>query len=112
MSDDQDGCEWVFLLVPAYPGCPGPKAVKRLCVCVVGVSDLRCGAHCQATESTKDRVTKRMKFYGAAYNYDTLQPSSDDTVDESTATVSLCSLCSLAVSTACCSLVPCALSEA
>jgi len=24
---------WVFLLVPAYPGCPGPKAVKRLCVC-------------------------------------------------------------------------------
>jgi len=24
----------VFLLVPAYPGCPGPKAVKRLCVCV------------------------------------------------------------------------------
>ena len=26
------GC--VFLLVPAYPGCPGPKAVKRLCVCM------------------------------------------------------------------------------
>jgi len=26
--------EWVFLLVPAYSGCPGPKAVKRLCVCV------------------------------------------------------------------------------
>ena len=25
---------WVFLLVPAYPGCPGPKAVKQLCVCV------------------------------------------------------------------------------
>ena len=22
----------MFLLVPAYPGCPGPKAVKRLCV--------------------------------------------------------------------------------
>jgi len=33
MSDDQDGCEWVFLLVPAYPDCPGPKAVKRLCAC-------------------------------------------------------------------------------
>ena len=35
MSDDQDGCEWVnvFLLVPAYPGSPGQKAVKRLCVC-------------------------------------------------------------------------------
>jgi len=26
---------WVFLLVQAYPGCPGPKAVKRLCVCVL-----------------------------------------------------------------------------
>jgi len=25
---------WVFLLVPAYPGSPGPTAVKRLCVCV------------------------------------------------------------------------------
>ena len=25
---------WVFLPVPAYPGCPGPKAVKWLCVCV------------------------------------------------------------------------------
>ena len=24
----------MFLLVPAYPGCPGPKADKRLCVCV------------------------------------------------------------------------------
>ena len=25
---------WEFLLVPAYPGCPGSKAVKRSCVCV------------------------------------------------------------------------------
>ena len=24
----------MFLLVPAYPGSPGPRAVKRLCVCV------------------------------------------------------------------------------
>jgi len=24
----------MFLLVPAYPGSPGRKAVKRLCVCV------------------------------------------------------------------------------
>ena len=24
----------MFLLVPAYPGSPGQKAVKRLCVCV------------------------------------------------------------------------------
>ena len=30
----------MFLLVPAYPGSPGQKAVKRLCVCVcVFVSD-------------------------------------------------------------------------
>ena len=34
MSDNQDGCEWVFLLVLAYPGSPGPKAGKRLCVCM------------------------------------------------------------------------------
>ena len=25
---------WMFLLVPAYPGSPRQKAVKRLCVCV------------------------------------------------------------------------------
>ena len=24
----------MFLLVPAYPGCPGSKTVKRLCLCV------------------------------------------------------------------------------
>jgi len=37
----------MFLLVPAYPGSPGQKAVKRLCVracvrvcvCVTGESD-------------------------------------------------------------------------
>jgi len=23
----------VFLLVPAYPGCHGPRAVKQLCLC-------------------------------------------------------------------------------
>jgi len=26
---------WFILLVPAYPGCPGKKAVKCLCVCVL-----------------------------------------------------------------------------
>jgi len=36
MSDDQDGGEWVCLLVSAHPGSPGPKVVKRLCVCVWG----------------------------------------------------------------------------
>ena len=42
MEEDDKGCPiirmgvsgWVFLLVPAYPGSPGQKAVKRLCVCV------------------------------------------------------------------------------
>ena len=42
MEEDDKGCpmirmgvsEWVFLLVPAYPGCPWQKAVKRFCVCV------------------------------------------------------------------------------
>ena len=45
MEEDDKGCPmirmgvsgWVFLLVPAYPGCPRPKAIKRLCVCVVVV---------------------------------------------------------------------------
>jgi len=33
---------WVFLLVPAYPGSPGPKAVKRLCVCSWQKQDMKC----------------------------------------------------------------------
>ena len=32
----------MFLLVPAYPGSPGQKAVKRLCVCVCVCVALRC----------------------------------------------------------------------
>ena len=52
MEEDDKGCPmirmgvsgWVFLLVPAYPGCPGPKAVKRLCACVLHRNDsIRCG---------------------------------------------------------------------
>ena len=30
----QQNPEWFILLVPAYPGCPGKKTVKMLCVCV------------------------------------------------------------------------------
>ena len=30
----QQNPEQFILLVPAYPGCPGKKAVKWLCVCV------------------------------------------------------------------------------
>ena len=35
MSDDQDGCEWVS--VSSGTGLPGPRAVKRLCVCVTAL---------------------------------------------------------------------------
>ena len=31
----QQNPEWFILLVPAYPGCPGKKAVKRLYVCLL-----------------------------------------------------------------------------
>ena len=31
----QQNPEWFILLVPAYPGCPGKKAVKRVCVYLV-----------------------------------------------------------------------------
>jgi len=36
----QQNPEWLtgILLVTAYPGCPGKKAVKRLCVCVYAVT--------------------------------------------------------------------------
>ena len=30
VSDGRDG--WMFLLVPAYPGSPGPTAVTVVCV--------------------------------------------------------------------------------
>ena len=31
----QQNPEWFILLVLAYPGCPGKKAIQRLCVCVL-----------------------------------------------------------------------------
>ena len=31
----QQNPEWFILLVPAYPGCHGKKAVKRFCMCVL-----------------------------------------------------------------------------
>jgi len=30
----------VFLLVPAYPGCPGPKAVKRLLLLLLSLFEM------------------------------------------------------------------------
>ena len=33
----------MFLLLPAYPGSPGQKAVKRLCVCVYLCCMMLCG---------------------------------------------------------------------
>ena len=46
MEEDDKGCPmirmgvcgWVFLLVPAYLSCLGPKTVKRLCVCVCSLN--------------------------------------------------------------------------
>ena len=35
----QQNPERFILLVPAYPGCPGKKAFKRLCVCVYSCID-------------------------------------------------------------------------
>jgi len=37
----QQNPEWFILLVLAYPGCPGKKAVKRLYVCMYV-----CTSHC------------------------------------------------------------------
>jgi len=31
-----------FFLVTAFPGCPGPKAIKRLCACVRVISCCNC----------------------------------------------------------------------
>ena len=44
----------MFLLVPAYPGSPGPKAVKRLCVCV-----------CLATKDQRS-LTSRIGIQGGS----------------------------------------------
>jgi len=49
MEEDDKGCPmirmgvsgWVFLLVPAYPGSPGPKAIKRWCVCVTIIAIIK-----------------------------------------------------------------------
>jgi len=38
----QQNPEWFILLIPAYPGCPGKKAIKRLFVCV-------CACVCDST---------------------------------------------------------------
>ena len=54
MEEDDKGCPmirmgasgWMFLLVPAYPGSPGQKAVKRLCVCVCVRACVRACVHC------------------------------------------------------------------
>jgi len=37
MVDEQEGCEWMFLLVPAHLGRPGQRAIKWLHVCVSNV---------------------------------------------------------------------------
>jgi len=49
----------MFLLVPAYPGSPGQKAVKRLCVCVCKI--VKCDALKFETTEVKLREMKEMK---------------------------------------------------
>ena len=36
----QQNPKWFILLVLAYPGCPGKKAIKWLCVCVCVYSSI------------------------------------------------------------------------
>ena len=59
MEEDDKGCPLImmgvsggmFLLVPAYPGSPGQKAVKRLCVCVCSAARRYSGG-CPALSSS------------------------------------------------------------
>ena len=41
----QQNPEWFILLVPTNPGCPGKKAVKRLCACVCLFVYFMCCCH-------------------------------------------------------------------
>jgi len=52
----------MFLLVPAYPGSPGQKAVKRLCVCVV-MAMQRTGINGESTSSHRGRLKNRSWTY-------------------------------------------------
>jgi len=51
MSDDQDGCEWVS--VSSGTGLPGPKGVKRLCVCACVLVNSNCKTNRQLTAVTE-----------------------------------------------------------
>jgi len=64
----------MFLLVPAYPGSPGQKAVKRLCVCVCVLiyfhvvvpsaradSDRSCAVGCRSVEHRSHKLNRREK---------------------------------------------------
>ena len=54
MEEGDKGCPmirmgvsvWMFLLVPACPGSPGPKAVKRFCVFVCAKSQIKLTGLC------------------------------------------------------------------
>jgi len=51
----QQNPEWFILLVLAYPGCPGKKVIKRLCVCVVSYSCTQAMGSCTGTGDTDRR---------------------------------------------------------
>jgi len=44
---------WMFLLVPAHPGSPGQRAVKRSCVCVCVLYLLKITDDCIALNTLK-----------------------------------------------------------
>jgi len=49
----------MFLLVPAYPGSPGQKAIKQLCVCVCVcvTAPSTCNNNNNTTTVYNDRLT-------------------------------------------------------
>ena len=64
----------MFLLVPAYPGSPGQKAVKRLCVCVcVCYSDI----HLTDT-TTADTLSSKLIFVPPYSGRSTFSPTPTD----------------------------------
>ena len=80
MEDGDKGCPmirmgvsgWMFLLVPAYPGSPKQKAIKRLCVCVCGESmkDLLAGDVFDENACCKVWVILQFSLYSSVHSSD------------------------------------------
>ena len=64
MSDDQDGCEWVSVSSgTGLPGCPGPKAVKRLCVVCVIINCSLCTVIHNIEQSCTGSLHSQFSFF-------------------------------------------------